>query len=72
MSVDYDGLKQAGTHSIIDDGEVVTHVPDRTVYVSSSNDLEALTDLPVGTIAIKYGFANVWQKKPDGTWASVS
>jgi hypothetical protein len=71
-NLDYSGLKKAGTHAILEDGNVVTHVENNTVYVSSSNDLEALTDFPAGTIAIKYGFANVWQKKPDGTWASVS
>ena len=40
-------------------------------FVESSSDLELLTDVPVGFIAIQYGFANMWQLAADGDWEAL-
>ena len=64
-------LSKLGTHSILVDGELESEIPDSSVYVSSSSELSGLTDMPIGTIAIQYGFVNMWQLKPDRTWIQI-
>lgn len=61
-----------GMHDALIDGEVIKDIPSRVVFVTSESELSAIVDEePVGTIAIQYGFANMWQLKPDGQWATV-
>lgn len=62
---------QTGTHSIIKNGDIINGVPDETVYVTQQSELGQYADKPTGTVAIQYGFANMWQKKPDGTWVKM-
>lgn len=61
-----------GMHDALIDGEVVKDIPSRVVFVTSQSELSAIAnEEPVGTIAIQYGFVNMWQLKPDGQWAAV-
>ena len=71
MADNYDGLKIIGTHGALVNGEIVHNIPDHSVYVTGENDLATLTDLPVGTFAIQYGFSHVWQLDPTGTWIEI-
>lgn len=72
MANEYDGLKTVGTHGALVDGQLLHNLPDRAVYVNSSDDLSGLADsLPVGALAIQYGYVNVWQLKPDKTWIKI-
>lgn len=60
------------THCAIIDGDVVHDIPTRLVFVQSESELANFTDKePAGTMAAKYGFANMWQLKPDKTWESL-
>ena len=65
------GFMKLGTHGGVKNDKPVFEIPSHTIYVSSSLDLDNLTNLPAGTIAIQYGFTNIWQLKPDGTWVAV-
>lgn len=69
---DFSGLKEVNSHSNVINGVVYSDIPDYTVYVESESDLSLLTDYPIGTIAIQYGFVNMWQKSSDGTWIAVN
>lgn len=40
-------------------------------FVESESDLDLLTDVPVGFIAIQYGFAAMWQLAADGDWEAA-
>jgi len=72
MANEYDGLKIIGTHGALVNGEVIHNLPDNAVYVNSSDDLASLSEsLPIGALAIQYGFVNVWQLKPDRTWIHI-
>lgn len=72
-NVSNDNLKslQWGMHDAIVNGEIVRDVPSKMVYVTQQSELSNFSDAPVGTIAATYGFTAMWQKKPDGTWASM-
>ena len=72
MANEFEGLKTVGSHGALIDGEVVSNLPDNAVYVNSSDDLSGLANkLPVGSLAIQYGFVNMWQLKPDKTWIKI-
>lgn len=61
-----------GTYDAVVNGELVTNLEPRVVYVESQSDL---TQLPAGyapgTTAVTYDLASVWVKQPDGTWAET-
>ena len=40
-------------------------------FVESESDLSLLTEVPVGFIAIQYGFASMWQLAADGDWEEL-
>ena len=67
----YDGLKTVGTHGALVNGEVKNGIPDQSIYVNSQSDLASLTDVPVGTFAIQYGFSHIWQLNASGSWVEV-
>lgn len=72
MANEFEGLKTVGSHGALIDGEVVSNLPDSAVYVNSSDDLAGLANsLPIGALAIQYGFVHIWQLKPDRTWIQV-
>ena len=72
MADEFTGLKTVGSHGAYLEGELISNIPDEAVYVDNSSDLSALVDkLPVGALAIQYGFVHAWQLKPDKTWATV-
>lgn len=72
MADEFTGLKTVGSHGAYLEGEIISNIPDKAVYINSSSDLPALVnELPVGAIAIQYGFVHAWQLKPDKTWATV-
>ena len=60
-----------GAHSAIIGDDIVNDIPDETVYVSEESELANYANKPVGTFAATYGLSAIWQKKPDGTWATV-
>ena len=60
-----------GMHDAIIGNEIVRDIPSKVVYVSAESELSNFADEPAGTVAVQYGFAAIWQKKPDGTWATV-
>lgn len=62
----------ADTYAAIINGVLVHGIPNEPVYVTDESQLAALPHLPVGTLAIQYGFGAMWQLKPDGTWAEIS
>lgn len=57
-----------GMHDAVIDGEVVCDLPQKVAYVTDETELDAFAGMPVGSIAIQYGFTAMWQKKADGTW----
>ena len=71
MGNQYDGLKIIGTHGAVVNGAVEHNIPDHSIYVSSQSDLASLTNVPVGTFAIQYGFTHVWQLDPSGSWIEI-
>ena len=62
----------ADTYAAIIDGVLVHGIPNEPVYVTDESELATLPHLPVGTLAVQYGFAAMWQLKPDGTWAEIN
>lgn len=62
---------QWGMHDAIIDGEIVHDIPSKVVYVSSQSELSNFADALPGTIAIQYGLVNIWQLKPNGSWAAL-
>ena len=61
-----------GVHSAVVNGMIDNDIPSRVVFVSSETELELVAYYePVGTIAIQFGFKNIWQLKPDKTWELV-
>ncbi len=60
-----------GTYDAVVGDKLVKNVYFKTILVSNQTERDALENLIPGTIVATYGFANVWQLKPDGTWASL-
>ena len=71
MTNDQNKRLQWGMHDAVVGSIVLHDIPSKTVYVSNKGELVLFADQPAGTIAATYGFANMWQKKPDGTWATI-
>ena len=72
MSNGFNGLKTVGSHSAFIQGEIINNIPDEAVYVNDSSELISLTNkLPIGALAIQYGFIHAWQLKPDKTWVTI-
>ena len=71
MANEYDGLKIIGTHGAVVNGEVEHNIPDHSIYVTGEIQLASLTNVPIGTFAIQYGFSHVWQLGPNTTWIEV-
>lgn len=65
-----DLVHNKGLITYVKDGEIFRNVPLQLVEVSSESELSILTDFLPGTIAYIAGFQSMWQKAPDGTWAS--
>ena len=66
-----DTVKVPTTHDAISGNYLLKGVPDETVYVSSTDELQYFIDYPVGTFAIQYGLKAMWQLKPDKTWEQI-
>lgn len=72
ISHNYPKILNLGMHDAMINGDIVHDIQSRVVFVTSSDELANFTTVePVGTIAIQYGLANMWQLKPDRTWESV-
>lgn len=60
------------TYDAVADGELITNLEPRIVYVESQDDLAQLpAAYAPGATAVTYDLASVWVKKPDGTWAAT-
>ena len=72
-TVSNNGIKELnwGMHDAVVNGELQRDIPTRLVFVASSTERDALPTVAAGTIVATYGCANVWQKKGDGTWATI-
>lgn len=63
---------QWGMHDAVIDGDIVSDIPSKMVYVSSQSQLSRFTNVvPVGTIAATYGFGSMWQLNASKQWVSV-
>lgn len=72
VSQDKRKVLNIGMHDALIDGDVVKDIPTRLVFVADENELDEFTDIePIGTVAAQYGFSNLWQLTPDGTWESI-
>lgn len=61
-----------GTYDAVVNGELVTNLEPRPVFVESQDDLAQLpAAYAPGTTAVTYDLASMWVKKPDGTWAAT-
>lgn len=59
-------------HDVLIDGEIVHDVQARTVFVSSQSELSNFTNVePIGTVAVQYGLANIWQLNANREWVSI-
>ncbi len=68
----FDFVTTLGNVDYVDgNGKIKTEVPVACVMVRSSADKSLLADYEPGTIAFTAGFAAIWQKKADGTWADI-
>ncbi len=64
-------LVKLGTHHAVINNEVVRNIPSGFAYVTSQSELSLYADEYPGFIVAQYGFGKMWQKKPDGTWATI-
>lgn len=60
-----------GMHDAVVDGELVRDIPTRMIFVTNSTERDALENLAAGTFVAVYGLGTIWQRKADGTWATV-
>lgn len=65
-----DVVQRRGMSDYVVDGTIVNNAVTEMVLVSGQADLNLLTDYSPGTIAYTAGYQAMWQKAPDGTWAS--
>lgn len=61
-----------GMHDAIIDGQIVRDIPSRMIFVNAQSELVNFADALPGTMAATYGFGQMWQMKPDGTWATIA
>lgn len=62
---------ELGMHDAVVNGNLVQGIPTRLIFVANSTERDALTGVMAGQIVVTYGCGNVWQKKGDGTWATI-
>ena len=62
---------ELGMHDAVVNGNLVQGIPTRLIFVANSTERDTLTGVMAGQIVVTYGCANVWQKKGDGTWATI-
>lgn len=63
---------ELGMHDAVVGGKLVRAIPTRLIFVADSNERDnAIGSVDAGTIVATYGCGNVWQKKGDGTWATI-
>jgi hypothetical protein len=67
----FDLIQTMGDLDYVKDGKIYRNVPVKSVMVESSADLAILEGYEPGAFAFTAGFGSIWQKKADGTWASV-
>lgn len=65
-----DLVHNKGLITYVKGDRLIRNVPVQMVLVSSESDLDALEEFSPGTIAYTAGYQTMWQKAPDGTWAS--
>ena len=59
-----------GNIDYVKNGRIIADVPSNQVMVTNKFEAESmLVDYPPGTIAFTAGYADIWQKKADGSWA---
>lgn len=56
------------TYDAVANGELLTNLEPRIVFVESAADLAVLTGYAPGAFAISYDLASIWACKPDGSW----
>lgn len=62
---------ELGMHDAVVGGKLVRAIPTRLIFVADSTERDALESVDAGQIVATYGCGNVWQKKGDGTWATI-
>ena len=62
---------QSGIHNIFVNGEIIRGIPSKLCYVMTKSERTNFENEPAGTIVATYGLANMWQLKPDKTWAVI-
>ena len=60
-----------GMHDAVTNGEVMTDIPTRLIFCASSTERDAIKTILPGQFVATYGLGNIWQRKGDGTWATV-
>lgn len=65
-----DVVNSSGNLDYIKNNVIHHNIEMQIVLVNSQSELSALSDYDPGSIAFTAGFANMWQKKTDGTWAA--
>ena len=60
-----------GMHDAVVNGELVRDIPTRMIFVANSTERDALTNVAAGTFVATYGLEHIWQRKGDGTWATI-
>lgn len=66
-----DIVSTQGNLDYIKNGTIYKNNAVRSILVTAQSDLASLTDYGPGTVAYTAGFASMWQKKADGTWATI-
>ena len=59
-----------GMHDAVVSGELHRDIPTRLIFVANTTERDAL-EVYAGQFVATYGCTNVWQKKGDGTWATI-
>ena len=65
-----DVVQNRGIVDYVQDGAIINNSVAEMVLVSGYSDLELLESYTPGTIAFTAGYQQMWQKAPNGTWAS--
>ena len=53
------------------DAAIQTNIPTREILITSSDDLENLTDYPVGSIAYTAGLTAIYVYSANGNWVAI-
>ena len=60
-----------GMHDAVTNGELMTDIPTRLIFCKNTTERDALKNILPGQFVATYGLGNIWQRKGDGTWATV-